>query len=107
VGGGGEGGGVEGDGDTIGFRVHSGSANRAIGEQRGRETQAVVEIVGDRRLWVVARTRYQDDWVFNLYRAMQAAILASTLVAVRTQILAVIRTAELFRMASPGGKWTL
>ena len=23
---------------------------------------------------MVARTRYQDDWVFNLYRAMQAAI---------------------------------
>jgi hypothetical protein len=23
---------------------------------------------------VVVRTRYQDDWVFNLYRAMQAAI---------------------------------
>ena len=23
---------------------------------------------------MVARTRYQDDWVLNLYRAMQAAI---------------------------------
>jgi len=23
---------------------------------------------------VVARTRYQDDWVLNLYRAMQATI---------------------------------